>query len=143
MRFSFPFVSLFAVCFLVSTPLIAEVKTCTYQKQILRSHYSDTDRTCTGVFGESFKVDTTRHLLNVQWPKGVSGWFAPDKVTKNNRFTSYIMYLDLQITPADSGKPAKTRRCTITYRLYQDGKRAEAHQHVQNFEPRAARYNCN
>jgi len=131
-----------ACCLIASPPVFAEVKTCTFEKVILRSHHSDNKETCTGIFGESFRIDTTKNILNIQWPDGASGWFAPHKVRKNSRFTNYFLYHELTVTDVERPRVKRTATCTITYRLYADGSRAEAHAHVHDFEPRAARYRC-
>lgn len=131
-----------ATWMLTNATASAEIKTCTYEKQILRSTERDTDEDCKDFYGESFKIDTTKHRLYVRWPRGASGWFTPDKVTRNSSFTSYILYRDLEISTFESSAPKKSRLCTITYRLYADGKRAEAHQIIPNHKPRAARYTC-
>ena len=142
MRLSFLFGLVVAGGFCAVSTAVAEIKTCTFEKQILRSHETDTNETCTNFFGESFKIDTAKNALYVQWPRGASGWFAPDKITKNRNFTSYILYRNLKIGTLDKNSTAKTRLCTITYRLYADGKRAEAHQNIPQHVPRAARYSC-
>jgi hypothetical protein len=131
-----------AFCILASPPVFAEVKTCTFEKVILRSHYSDNKETCTRTFGESFEIDTAKNILNIQWSDGASGWFAPHKVKKNSRFTNYLLYHEITVTDIEQPLKRQTKNCTITYRLYADGTRAEAHFKVHNFEPRAARYRC-
>lgn len=104
-----------ACCLVASSPALAEVRTCTFEKVILRSHHSDNKETCTGIFANSFKVDTTRNILNIQWSDGSSGWFAPHKVKKNNRVTNYYLYHDVyhQLSSLFRWKACRsTRPCT-------------------------------
>lgn len=127
---------------LTPLPVLAEIKTCTFEKVILRSHHSDNREVCTAMFGESFKIDPAKKIMNIKWPDGSSGWFAPHKITKNDRFTNYILYHEVNVQDVERPRIKKTAICTTSYRLYADGKRAEAHAHVHNFNPRAARYRC-
>ncbi len=123
-------------------PAFADIKICTFEKLIRRSHYSDTDEDFKNFHGVSFKIDTAKHMLFVQWPDGNSGWFPPDKIKSNKKFTNFILYQEVTIFETERPHIKKLRTVTLNYRLYSDGKRAEVHSSVKDYDPKAARYSC-
>ncbi|MEP1202095.1 hypothetical protein [Tateyamaria sp.] len=92
--------------------------------------------------GEVIYFDTAKNNVQVEWEKGKSNWITPEEILKNNRFTTFIIYEDIEFS--DGELTVKT-----LFRLFNDRTKAEVRTEPQKnagpsreWNQNAARYAC-
>ena len=140
------FPPILAACFCMSfgKPVLAEVITCSFEKVERHAGSSTSEQSLKDSFGNSFRLDDQKNLLFVEWDRGVSGWMAPDKMSRNASFTSYIFVIESKISVTNSNhKSGRTKTITISYRLDKSSEFVTAQYDLGgNYITPAARYTC-
>ena len=130
----------------ISGAALAQVSTCTFEKITSNGFSTDNKKRTLSSLGEAFKIDASKKLVQVQWPRGTSDWMSPDKISKNSRFTMYTILADIKTSDSDN---AETMKVKYSYRLYADGTSARARAEPQGnpgagweWNDAEARYTC-
>jgi hypothetical protein len=118
----------------------AKIVECTFYK--VTSNGMGDRKNTRGFLGEAIIFDTTKRLVRVRWSTGSSKWMLPGEVSKNQSFTSYVVYQDVEYS--DGTMPTK-----FVFRLSADETGAEVRSEIQKraragweWSQNAARYKC-
>lgn len=92
--------------------------------------------------GEAVSFNTDKKAVQVEWKKGKSQWMPAENISRNNSFTSYVIYEDVKF-------PEGTLNIKFSFRLYNDQGSAQVRSEPQEapgpsreWRPNAARYTC-